>query len=515
MIDARKLKDKATEAFAKGKFPKAAELYEQVCASDPKDLQARLRMGDAFARSGNSDKAIKAYQSAAETFAKDGFLPRAIAASKLILELDPSHTGVQQMLAELYARRNTPAPGERKREVQAPTLRHPGQNPHAIELPADETPMVLESNTAGGGDPRTPATFGKAPSAPEPDTDSDEEGIALDVEAAPAPELPATAASGVVDLSDELPPELAADMAAPAPAASARSAPAPAMEVAPAASAPPPAALAEPEVEIDIDLAEPAQAPVAAAPAAPPPAAPPPAAPPPAARAPSAPASSAAMASVAGPSAPAAPPGLRPKRASGSPPATPQAAAPAAVPPGLTAVSRAPAPAPSSAATGSSFRFDELDFDMAPVRASAQVLSFQQLGAQGDSLLHAVEAAALAGLGDESPPASSGQEETAFTSEDLAEPLSPNALPKSRSFPICRPTPSSSCSSAARSAASPATRPSSSRAPRAARSSSSARARCAWCARRTTRARIWPSCRKAPSSGRWRCSRTRRAPPRW
>src|SRR4051794_32996715 len=104
-MDLRRLKDKATEAFTKGKFAKAAELYEAYCAADPKDLQARLRMGDAYAKAGGKgtrEKAISAYSSAAEGFAKEGFLPRAIAASKLILELDPSHKGVQQMLAGLY-----------------------------------------------------------------------------------------------------------------------------------------------------------------------------------------------------------------------------------------------------------------------------------------------------------------------------------------------------------------------------------------------------------------------------
>ena len=80
MADARKLKEKATEAFQKGKFVKAAEAYAEYCDADPKDLQARLRMGDAWSKGGKKDKAIQAYTWAAEGFAKDGFLPRAIAA---------------------------------------------------------------------------------------------------------------------------------------------------------------------------------------------------------------------------------------------------------------------------------------------------------------------------------------------------------------------------------------------------------------------------------------------------
>ncbi|HYR56415.1 MAG TPA: cyclic nucleotide-binding protein, partial [Myxococcaceae bacterium] len=98
-----KLKNRAAEAFSKGKFNRAAELYEEYCQKDARDMQARIRMGDAWARTGKREKAIVAYQSAAEGFARNGFFPRAIAASKLILELDPTHKGVQQILADLYA----------------------------------------------------------------------------------------------------------------------------------------------------------------------------------------------------------------------------------------------------------------------------------------------------------------------------------------------------------------------------------------------------------------------------
>lgn len=105
-MDARELKDKASALFTKGKFAKAAETYEEYCAVDRKDHQARLRCGDAWAKAGKKDRAAHAYSTAAEGFARDGFLPRAIAASKLVLEIDPSHKGVQKMLADLYAQKS-------------------------------------------------------------------------------------------------------------------------------------------------------------------------------------------------------------------------------------------------------------------------------------------------------------------------------------------------------------------------------------------------------------------------
>lgn len=164
-MDVRALKDKATELFSKGKFAKAAETYEQYCKADPKDLQARLRMGDAWSKSGKKDRAISAYQAAAEGFARDGFLPRAIAASKLVLELDPAHKGVSQMLADLYARKSGASRPSTARTIGAkpdPVAEKPAPSPttraDAIEITVDEEAAV----------PEKPAKVAAAPTLPAP-----------------------------------------------------------------------------------------------------------------------------------------------------------------------------------------------------------------------------------------------------------------------------------------------------------------------------------------------------------
>ncbi len=149
-MEARALKDKASAFFTKGRFAKAAETYEEFCTLDKKDHQARLRCGDAWSKAGKKDKAILAYSMAAEGYAKDGFLPRAIAASKLVLEIDPAHKGVQKMLAELYAQKSggarrptgpgTPAAApvemELTRTVSAPVTSSFSNNKAAIDLDA-------------------------------------------------------------------------------------------------------------------------------------------------------------------------------------------------------------------------------------------------------------------------------------------------------------------------------------------------------------------------------------------
>ena len=181
-MDAREIKDKAAQLFSKGKFAKAAEQYEAYCKLDVKDVQTRLRMGDAWVKAGEKQKAVKAYTWAAEGFAKDGFLPRAIAASKLVLEVDPTHTAVQQMLADLYSRKSTAArPAQKDPVPMGPT----GKRPIAIDLPADDAVPELKLDV-----PEPAAVVAPPPPlAPPPDLD-----FTLTI---PAPEAPAAPVESV------------------------------------------------------------------------------------------------------------------------------------------------------------------------------------------------------------------------------------------------------------------------------------------------------------------------------
>ncbi len=203
-MELRILKDKASEAFSKGRFSKAAELYEDYCRAEPKDHQSRLRTGDAWVKAGQKDRAISAYQSAAEGFAREGFLPRAIAASKLILELDPAHRGVQQMLADLYARRGTPM-GPRARGPLSSASSVAGGQPAAP--PRVGGPSVAQVADAQ----RVPAVADVQRASPV----ADAQHSAVTQSDSPAADAPRASpapleASGIgIDLSAELPLELA------------------------------------------------------------------------------------------------------------------------------------------------------------------------------------------------------------------------------------------------------------------------------------------------------------------
>lgn len=105
MADLRKLKDKAADLAAKGKLDKAAELYREVLAADPKDVGLRQKLAEVLRRSGQVAEAVARYAEVAERFARDGLLIKAIAICKTILELDPRHELTQALLADLYGRR--------------------------------------------------------------------------------------------------------------------------------------------------------------------------------------------------------------------------------------------------------------------------------------------------------------------------------------------------------------------------------------------------------------------------
>jgi CRP-like cAMP-binding protein len=496
-MEVRKLRDKATEAFAKGRFSKAAEIYEEYCKAEPKDHQARLRMGDAWAKAGQKERAISAYQLAATGFAREGFLPRAIAASKLILELDPKHKGVQQVLADLYARKsaggNAPPqrPATPARRAELPTFTEhiatsmgpavallelpeedpgPAQKaiipppPQGVELPQFSRDLPPELEIPVHEPLEVPE------SEPEPEVsevivveEEEEEALAVvqGVVLTPAPSASSPPAPAPVAARASQPPPPAPSPAAPAapgpvarapqPPPPASAAPAPSAPVPPAPMAPAPAA---------------AESPRAAGPAAPSVTGAPPGLAP---RAPQRPA-------VAGPAAPVEPPRQ-------APPASAKAAAPGKGSPAASAdetaleldlgkgteklswapvseplipmassVTPPPSPAPPAASAASNSappglrprRSGEGDLSVTPAPGQSAVVVpprppsapspvFTELELEDDTLLHAVEEAALLGMKQRaaaSPDAAPVEEEEIALTEEMIEAApSVDALP--------------------------------------------------------------------------------------
>ena len=104
-VDVRKLKDEVAEYLKKSKWEKAADVLEELVASEPKDMSHRLKLGDTYRRMEQVTKAITSYQHAAKFFSDEGQLIKAIGAVKIILEIDPKNPDAQKQLQGMNERR--------------------------------------------------------------------------------------------------------------------------------------------------------------------------------------------------------------------------------------------------------------------------------------------------------------------------------------------------------------------------------------------------------------------------
>lgn len=138
----RKLKDEAVKLVQAGKLDKALECYQAVLAEDPGDITAQLKCGDILRKMNRSADAIAAYTKAAQTYASEGQLLKAIAACKLILEIDQQHTETQRVLADLYAKktgRQTPATPA----AAAPKAEAPDATADVVMVEEEASPAAL------------------------------------------------------------------------------------------------------------------------------------------------------------------------------------------------------------------------------------------------------------------------------------------------------------------------------------------------------------------------------------
>ncbi len=98
-------KQEAQNAFARGDLTKALENYRKHCDREPEDLRSSVKLGELLERLNRKEEAAEVYRSAAEAYAKDGFLLQAISLNKMILRIDPSAREVNEQLARLYRER--------------------------------------------------------------------------------------------------------------------------------------------------------------------------------------------------------------------------------------------------------------------------------------------------------------------------------------------------------------------------------------------------------------------------
>lgn len=119
--DLRQIKDKAAKAVEKRNYGKAAELYVEI-AQHEDDPDWRQRAGEAFRKANKPAEAAEQFVEAAAGYARGGFLLKAIAVCKVVLQLDPRHTATQQRLAELYAMRDGSSRGAASESGRLPVV---------------------------------------------------------------------------------------------------------------------------------------------------------------------------------------------------------------------------------------------------------------------------------------------------------------------------------------------------------------------------------------------------------
>jgi len=100
-----KLKNKANSYFDRGNYKKAALIFEEVYALDEYNEKIMLlRAARCYELLKDNKKAILIYIRVAKEYAESGFLLKAIASLKNVLELEPNHFETQELIADLYAK---------------------------------------------------------------------------------------------------------------------------------------------------------------------------------------------------------------------------------------------------------------------------------------------------------------------------------------------------------------------------------------------------------------------------
>ncbi len=105
-----KLRDQASAHVGKARWAKALDVYLQLEKLEPKNGDWARRAADMYRRLDRDHDAIGALERAAVAYASAGFLVKAVAVCKMILQDHPDHAGALSRLAELQNARGIPAP---------------------------------------------------------------------------------------------------------------------------------------------------------------------------------------------------------------------------------------------------------------------------------------------------------------------------------------------------------------------------------------------------------------------
>ena len=101
-MDKEKTLKTAQQYILKGQVEKAIKEYQKIVKSTPKDIRARLKLGDLYLRDGENERAIEEYLRVAELYEEEDLNSRAISSYKKVLSLNPKLIEAYHKIAELY-----------------------------------------------------------------------------------------------------------------------------------------------------------------------------------------------------------------------------------------------------------------------------------------------------------------------------------------------------------------------------------------------------------------------------
>jgi len=101
-MDKEKILKSAQQYVLKGQIEKAIKEYQKIVKTTPKDIRARLKLGDLYLRDGDNEKAIEEYLRVAELYEEEDLNSRAISSYKKVLSLNPKLIEGYHKIAELY-----------------------------------------------------------------------------------------------------------------------------------------------------------------------------------------------------------------------------------------------------------------------------------------------------------------------------------------------------------------------------------------------------------------------------
>jgi len=101
-VDKNKILENAAKYLEKGQVDKALKEYSSLLEIDPKNIPARQKRAELYARKGMKREALEDYIRVGEDYSKGGFYQKAVSALKLALQVDNRQLILYLRLAELF-----------------------------------------------------------------------------------------------------------------------------------------------------------------------------------------------------------------------------------------------------------------------------------------------------------------------------------------------------------------------------------------------------------------------------